>query len=300
MYRRKGVNGMKKKLQDLFEQRINQFVSDMDVRNFYLKAERKKDSCAKRGAEIVKVETAGKMIDNGIENSFETVNYEVHYQYLIKQKGKLYIEEEIELRTAKFYKNEIILDEEIIPFKIQNVPEDRVDLPMEEMDQRLSYEYNRLKVVQYAERWWNSYNPAYKKFEVDCTNFISQCLHIGGAPMNGYPNRGKGWWLRNNNWSYSWAVANSLRIYLANPKNALRAREVKSPDQLLLGDVICYDFEGDGRYNHNTVVTGKDAHGMPLVNAHTYNSRMRYWAYEDSTAYTPNIKYKFFTINDGR
>jgi hypothetical protein len=300
MYRRKGVITMKKKLQDLFEERVNQFVSNMDVRNFYLKAERKKDSCSKREAEIVKVKTAGKMIDNGIENSFETVTYQVHYQYLIKQKGKLYIEEELELRNAKFYKNEIILDEEIIPFKIQDLPEDFVDLPNEETGQRLSYDYNRLKVVQYAERWWNSYNPAYKKFEVDCTNFISQCLHTGGAPMNGYPNRGKGWWLRSNNWSYSWAVAHSLRQYLGNPQNALRAKEVKSPDQLLLGDVICYDFEGDGRYNHNTVVTGRDALGMPLVNAHTYNSRKRYWAYEDSTAYTPNIKYKFFTINDGR
>ena len=64
---------------------------------------------------------------------------------------------------------------------------------------------------------------------------------------------------RNNNWSYSWAVANSLRLYFANSKNGLRAREVRSPDQLLLGDVICYDFEGDGRFNHNTIVTGKDA-----------------------------------------
>ena len=117
--------------------------------------------------------------------------------------------------------------------------------------------------------------------------------------MRGYPNRGTGWWLQHNNWSYSWTVAHSLRLYLANSKSGLRAKEVSSPDQLLLGDVICYDFEGDGRYNHNTMVTAKDAYGMPLVNANTYNSRMRYWAYEDSSAYTPNIKYKFFTIVDG-
>ena len=39
---------------------------------------------------------------------------------------------------------------------------------------------------------------------------------------------------------------------------------------------------------------------MPLVNAHTFNSRMRYWNYEDSTAYTPNMKYRFFTIVDDR
>ena len=52
--------------------------------------------------------------------------------------------------------------------------------------------YNRLKAVQYAERWWNDHNPTFKKFDVDCTNYISQCLHAGGAPMRGYPNRGKG------------------------------------------------------------------------------------------------------------
>lgn len=65
-----------------------------------------------------------------------------------------------------------------------------------------------------------------------------------------------------------------------------------------MGDVICYDFEGDGRWNHTTIVVAKDADGMPLVNANTYNSRMRYWAYEDSTAYTPNMKYAFFHITD--
>jgi hypothetical protein len=300
MYGRKGVKTMQKQLQDLFEKRTNQFVSSTGDRNTYLKAERKKEACANRAAEIVKVKATGKIISNTVENDLKIAKYEAHFQYLIKQKGKLYIEEEIEVRTAKLYKNELIFDEESPAPKLQEAPEDIVILPLEDEDQRLSYEYNRLKVVQYAERWWNSYNPAYKKFEVDCTNFISQCLHTGGAPMNGYPNRGKGWWLRNNNWSYSWAVAHSLRQYLGNAQNALRAREVKGPDQLLLGDVICYDFEGDGRYNHNTVVTGKDALGMPLVNAHTYNSRMRYWAYEDSTAYTPNIKYKFLTINDGR
>ena len=47
------------------------------------------------------------------------------------------------------------------------------------------------------------------------------------------------------------------------------------------------------------IVVAKDGHAMPLVNANTYNSRMRYWAYEDSTAYTPKIKYDFFHIVDG-
>lgn len=289
---------MRKSLQELFDNRVEQFVSKKakDNRN-YTKAQIKIDSLLKRSAEIVKVNASGKIIDKSVDGNFETITYQVHYRYLIKQKGTLYQEEEVEVRMAKFYKEDLILDEEIMPIQGSSIPQEPVEEP--EKEERLSYQYNRLKAVQYAERWWNTYNPAYKKFENDCTNYISQCLHAGEAPMRGYPNRGNGWWMRNNNWSYSWAVAHSLRLYLPNSKSGLRAREVSSPDQLLLGDVICYDFEGDGRYNHNTIVTGKDAYGMPLVNAHTYNSRMRYWAYEDSSAYTPNIKYKFFTILDG-
>jgi hypothetical protein len=301
MYEKEGGMKMHRQLQELFESRVNRYVSNSrEKKSVYPKAEKKRETLAKRNAEIVKVKAAGKMIEEVAEGDYQTAKYLVHYQYLIKQQGNLYIEEEIEARMGKFYKEELIFDGELDPFKATHLQQPENSLtPIEEDGERLSFQYNRLRAVQYAERWWNSYNPAYKKFEVDCTSFVSQCLHEGGAPMSGYPNRIKGWWLRNNNWSYSWAVANSLRLYLANSNNSLRAQEVSGPDQLLLGDVICYDFQGDGRFDHNTIVTGRDAYGMPLVNAHTYNSRMRYWAYEDSSAYTPNIKYKFFTVAGG-
>ena len=287
-------------LRGLYEKRIDQFVSETrKQKDYYPKAERKLEALAKRSAEIVKVKAAGHIVAKSTEDEFQTINYQVHFQYLIKQNGTLYIEEEVEERVGKFYREMLITDEEINQLKIfQNQEESPAPIEEDETEERLSFQYDRLKAVQYAERWWNSYNPSYKKFEVDCTNFISQCLHVGGAPMRGYPKRGTGWWLQNNNWSYSWAVANSLKLYLGNSKLGLQAKEVSSPDQLVLGDVICYDFEGDGRFNHNTIVTGKDAYGMPLVNAHTYNSRKRYWAYEDSSAYTPNIKYKFYAIVD--
>lgn len=288
---------MRELLQELFEKRINHFVSDTRKKgDFYPKAERKLESCAKRSAEIVKVKAWGNISERSSDEEFESIKYQVHFQYLIKQKGSFYMEEEVEDRISKFFKGMLVMDEEVKPLAFHEEQVGQSTTVTRENVERLSYQYNRLKAVQYAERWWNSYNPAYKKFEVDCTNFISQCLHVGGAPMRGYPNRGTGWWLKKNNWSYSWAVAHSLRLYLSKSAIGLRAKEVSSPDQLLLGDVICYDFEGDGRFNHNTIVTGKDAYGMPLVNAHTYNSRMRYWAYEDSSAYTPRIKYKFYTI----
>lgn len=288
---------MRELLQELFEKRINHFVSDTRKKSdFYPKAERKLESFAKRSAEIVKVKAWGNISERSSDEEFETIKYQVHFQYLIKQKGLFYMEEELEDRISKFFKGMLVMDEEVKPLAFYEEQVGQSTTVVREDVERLSYQYNRLKAVQYAERWWNSFNPAYKKFEVDCTNFISQCLHVGGAPMRGYPNRGTGWWLQKNNWSYSWAVAHSLRLYLSKSTIGLRAKEVSSPDQLLLGDVICYDFEGDGRFNHNTIVTGKDAYGMPLVNAHTYNSRMRYWAYEDSSAYTPRIKYKFYTV----
>jgi hypothetical protein len=292
---------MRRQLQELLEKNIQLCVSNVRNSNHSnIKIERKKEALLNRNAEILKVKAIGHI------NQIETINdevvevtYEAHYQYLIRQKKQMYVEEEVELRQAEFYKGILVDDEEINPLAIkETLTPEKLLTDTRELDERVSFKYNRLKAVQYAERWWNDYNPAYKKFEVDCTNYISQCLHAGGAPVRGYPNRGKGWWMQNNNWSYSWSVANSLRLYLSNSTIGLRAKEVSSPDQLILGDVICYDFEGDGRYNHNTIVTGKDANGMPLVNAHTYNSRMRYWAYEDSSAYTPNIKYRFFTIVD--
>lgn len=163
--------------------------------------------------------------------------------------------------------------------------------------------YNRDKVVQYAETWWQTHNPKYEEFEVDCTNFVSQCLFAGGAPMDYTGKRDLGWWYagkRGNQelWSFSWAVANSLKSFLAHSRKGLHGHEVHDPRELQPGDTICYDWDGDGRYQHNVVVTGKDANGMPLVNAHTYNSRNRYWAYKDSPAWTERTQYFFVRVAD--
>lgn len=163
--------------------------------------------------------------------------------------------------------------------------------------------YDRAKARRYAEKWWNGTNPKYMDFEVDCTNFVSQCLFAGGAPMNYTGKRESGWWYQGKDggrelWSFSWAVAHSLQSYLSSSKSGLRSEQVDSPHRLAIGDVICYDWDGNGRFQHNTIVTGFDAVGMPLVNAHTTDSRARYWDYRDSYAWTPNTRYRFFHIAD--
>lgn len=157
--------------------------------------------------------------------------------------------------------------------------------------------YDRRAAVQYADKWWNSNNPAYPVFDDDCTNYISQCLHAGGAPMWGYPNREKGWWIGGGTWSLSWSTAHSLRWYLAGSEKGMTATQVASAELLDLGDVIAYDFQNDGRFDHSAIVTAKIGN-TPLVNAHTYNTRHRHWDYKDSYASTPNARYIFFKIND--
>lgn|SRR5699024_6913013 len=158
------------------------------------------------------------------------------------------------------------------------------------------YVYDRNLAVNYAETWWNSYHPDFPQFDVDCTNFISQCLLAGGAPMRGAPVRDQGWWYENNNWSFSWSVAHSMYWYFKTSTAGLQATEVGTAKELYPGDVICYDFQGDNRWDHTTIVVGYDYGGNPLVNAHTDNSRHRYWTYTDSAAWTPNIRYGFFHI----
>jgi hypothetical protein len=260
--------------------------------------QRKKEQLSQRNAEIVNAKLKAKILRCQQVEDRRVVEYLVHRAYLIKQKNHFYVEEALDERKVTMINDELTEDDLIYrdggrkqtqQTNLDRDPEPKTkDIPT----------YRRLEAVKYAERWWNSYNPAYRSFENDCTNYISQCLHAGGAPMRGYPNRSKGWWCQNNNWSYSWTVANALRWYLSGSKQGLRGEEMNSADQLRPGDVICYDFDGDGHWQHTTMVVAKDKDGMPLVNAHTTNSRMRYWDYQDSTAWTPEIQYKFFHIVD--
>jgi len=122
--------------------------------------------------------------------------------------------------------------------------------------------------------------------------------------MNYTDRRHLGWWYKGRSggqelWSYSWSVSNALEAYLAAPRSAgMRATLVEHPWELQLGDVIAYDWDGDGRYQHSTVVTAFDRQGMPLVNANTVSSRHRYWDYRDSYAWTDRTRYRFFHIAD--
>ncbi|MFI2858652.1 amidase domain-containing protein [Paenibacillus sp. JSM ZJ436] len=163
--------------------------------------------------------------------------------------------------------------------------------------------YDREAAAAYADQWWDSGNPEFAQFAVDCTNYISQCLFAGKAPIHYTGKRETGWWYKGyvggrEWWSYSWAVSNSFARYLEYSGSGLRGEQVERAEQLRLGDVIVYDWDGDGAFQHSTIVTAFDAGGMPLVNAHTVSSRHRYWDYRDSYAWSENTVYRFYHIPD--
>lgn len=259
---------------------------------------RKKNLCLDRGVEISRIQGNGHIYQELRYDQQSTIHYQMHLSYLMKQNDFFYREEHVIPMQARIHSDQSI--EHLKP-EPSSVPDEKVPTERPGLEERnpesYSFTYDRLAAVKYAERWWNDYNPKYRKFDVDCTNYVSQCLHAGGAPMRGAPDRGSGWWCQQDNWSYSWSVANALRWYLSGSTKGLKGKVVETAEELVPGDVICYDFEGDGKWDHTTIVVANDANGMPLVNAHTENSRNRYWSYEDSTAWTPDMAYKFFHID---
>ncbi|MBU8908935.1 amidase domain-containing protein [Desertibacillus haloalkaliphilus] len=292
---------MVEQLKHFINERNQCFVEDRQLETAYIRADeceslaRKKQALKHRKAEIVKASIEGQVIRQQRIDDEAEIDYLLHHQFLIKNKEKFYMEELLQHRRALFVNEELADDFEVIEDSVVESPQiERLN----QSEQKERFSYNRLEAVRYAERWWNDYNPIYRRFENNCTNFVSQCLRAGGAPMSGASNRSKGWWYREENWSYSWSVAHAMRWYLSGAESGLRGQEMSSAKELSPGDVICYDFDGDGRWQHTTIVVAKDADGMPLVNAQTTNSRMRYWTYEDSTAWTEHINYRFFHIAD--
>jgi RHS repeat-associated protein len=137
--------------------------------------------------------------------------------------------------------------------------------------------YTRWKAVNYARRWANSYNPLFPKFlGGDCTNFVSQCLHVGGIGMDFWG--GSQWWLKRSSthhgykysWSTSWTVARDLYRYLIDSGRGVH-KQVYSPRTddpypappnrttlAVTGDVIFYDWTGDYRIDHAAIVSSQN------------------------------------------
>lgn len=149
-------------------------------------------------------------------------------------------------------------------------------------------QYNRRAAVEYAYRHWNDPNPEFANFDTfgaggDCSNFTSQCLLAGGWPMDYRRNTyDAAWWYRrvgvdpfdadaNDWWSCSWALANLQFLYMqANGGEVLNlTRSPSLARRLRIGDIVYYDWDGDGVFTHSAIVTSHSSRGIPRVTYRT-------------------------------
>lgn len=182
------------------------------------------------------------------------------------------------IRTTKRPKEEIFYSiDDTQSLSLQNkeyqIEETSCSLPID----TTSFPYNRYGAVAYAHQWATAsppYNsPPYNDFTNaggDCTNFISQAIHEGGgSPMvfGGIHNVGTvGWYYYNIydrasawNWVdnfYSFVVG-EIYIWGAGPEGCEFL-----PGQALVGDIIQYDWDGNGFWDHSAIIVSKSMGGQ--------------------------------------
>ena len=145
--------------------------------------------------------------------------------------------------------------------------------------------YNRKFAVNYARKWAYLRNNQYPWFiRGDCTNFVSQCLHAGGILMN------DDWFYlysaRNKKWKHSnyWSVASQNMAYFYRSKYVrkhksfnLHKTNMSSQINIIkkynikVGDLLYFDFDGDGVYTHAAIISSVNA-GIKYC-AHTKDRR---------------------------
>ncbi|WNF00464.1 amidase domain-containing protein [Streptomyces luomodiensis] len=137
-----------------------------------------------------------------------------------------------------------------------------------------SYDYAAM--ASYAEKYWQNYNTAYRKFNDDggdCTNFVSQALKAGGwAHQSGDYDDYHSWWYDTSYQSTSWVGANEWSWFTLDSK---RATNLANVYDMGVGDVMQMDFDKDGSKDHTMVVTYRSASGVPYLTYHSVNTYRR-------------------------
>lgn len=133
--------------------------------------------------------------------------------------------------------------------------------------------YNREKAVAYAQKWALRYNPEFYHFAGiggDCTNFISQCLLAGGAPM--IYDKINGWFYKNSyNRSASWTSVKYLQRFLLSEKQFGIVGEIRKIQSLEIGDLVQLRQKPNTIFNHTLIIT-KIVEDEIYVCAHTNNA----------------------------
>jgi hypothetical protein len=163
-----------------------------------------------------------------------------------------------------------------------------------------AFAYDGAAAAAYADSYWQNYNPAWSSFANsggDCTNFVSQALYAGGIAMRTSPpyTGNAAWYMQKTRrrWSYAlpWVNAQDQSIFAL--QHLLGVSQVASyyglapgttaADNAGQGDIVLYDWNNDGIYDHEAIITASDranpdgTANWDLVDAHTNNRFHAYW-----------------------
>jgi Putative amidase domain len=185
-------------------------------------------------------------------------------------------------------RNEAVDLDEFIKREEEAIEQDKAELKEDsnqsmatyttEMNMLTGHDFNRTAMREYARRHYNDPNKAFYDFTNlggDCTNFTSQIIHAGGAPMDS-EGKYKWYYYSLNSRSPSWTGTMFLYDYLIN-NDGLGPHGVDSDFyNVITGDVIQIDFNNDNIYTHSPSVVQPYIRGSGnlytlTVAARTYN-----------------------------
>jgi hypothetical protein len=164
-----------------------------------------------------------------------------------------------------------------------------------------AFAYDGASAAAYADTYWQNYSPAWPSFANrggDCANFVSQALYSGGIAMRSSPSYSgnAAWYMLPNSrhrWTYSlpWINVQDQSIFalqylpgvtqVASYSGVAPGQTVA--DHASQGDIVLYDWNSDGVYDHEAIVVATDGASpdgtanWDLVDAHTNNRYHAYW-----------------------
>lgn len=204
---------------------------------------------------------------NGVKEpnlSYITTNYIFTLEK--DEDNKLYIldfeSDDIEEMTLKNSNMDFVLEQDKLRIKKEKEEFQKATPIVEQVSPHsINGNFNRSAMYNYAKSNYNKFNSNWGNFEDlggDCTNFISQILYAGGAPMD---TTGSYTWYyyRMSNRAPSWTGVNQLYTYLINNDYIGPQGKLAGSSEILYsmntGDIVQIDFNYDGIYDHSVAIT---------------------------------------------
>ena len=137
---------------------------------------------------------------------------------------------------------------------------------------KVPYTYNRTSAISYADKYCINYNSKYNSYKGrggDCANFVSQCLYAGGFPQDSE-------WYKH---SVAWINVMKQIAHFKSYGTFLNANN----GNLLKGNPIYFDWNGDGVYDHATICAGRNSNGVAILDSHTrdlYHATWTNWSFK--------------------